>query len=241
MILLITVLSKTFIKDRENFSDASVKRKYGLICSLWGMFLNLVLFGAKLAAGAVSGSVAVTADAVHNLTDYLSSVISFLSFLLFGSVPAKKKHKKNIPGENIAGFIIGFILAVTGIRLGEASVHKIINPGEVHFSYISVIILSFSVLVKLYMAYYNGSYGKKLSSPPLKAASADCFCDSLSTVVALGAVMLEQAFSVKADGWGGLLVSLFIFAAGCKSAFDSIKPVLPYKKARKKNLSETVF
>lgn len=241
VILLITVLSKIFIKDRDNFSDVSVKRQYGLICSIWGVFLNFLLFGAKLTAGAITGSLAVTADAVHNLTDSLSSVIAFLSFLFTGSVSFGKKIKKNFSPEHIAGFIIGTVLAVTGIRLGEISFNKILNPESLNFSYISVAILILSVIVKLYMAYYNLNFGKKLSSPALKAAAADCFCDSFSTVVSLGAVFLEKVFSLKADGYGGLLVSLFIVFAGCKAAFDSVKPFLPHKNKKEKNASDAVI
>lgn len=223
---MIEIISKIFIKDSKNYTSASVRRGYGIICAVCGIVLNLLLFVFKLAASAFSGSVAAAVDAVHNLTDSASSALSLLSFLLSG-----QKKTKNFPLgkgriEYVAGFIIAIVLITAGVQLAKASVMKIITPEPVTFSFASVSLLIISVLTKFYMAHFNFRYSKIFSSAALKASATDCLCDSIATLIAAFSAIAVKFTSLNIDAWGGLVVSLFILFAGCKSAKDTIKMIL---------------
>lgn len=204
--------------DSENFSDEKVRKCYGIICSAAGIALNLLLFFVKLFAGAVSGSAAVTVDAVHNLTDMGSSVVTLVSFLL----PEKGKRIK----ENLVGCIIGTALIVTGFRLALMSVEKIMMPERLEFSFLTVFLLIFSVGVKFCMAHFYNKYGSATESPALKASAADCMCDSLATAVSLTAVTVSCFTDMNADGWCGLGVSLFILFTGGRTAVKCIAELI---------------
>lgn len=223
---MIKLFAKLFIKDRENISSPNVRKSYGIICSVCGILLNLMLFFFKMAAGTVSGSVAVTVDAVHNLTDSASSIVTLISFLLSGQKKTKKFPMGKGRIEYVAGFIIAMVLVTAGIELAKASVLKIITPEPVTFSFFSVSLLIISVLTKFYMAHYGFFYSKKISSAALKAAATDCFCDSFATLIAAFAVISVKFTSLNIDAWGGLTVSLFIFYSGIKALKDTVKMII---------------
>lgn len=223
---MIEIISKIFIKDSKNYTSASVRRGYGIICAGFGIVLNLLLFVFKLAASAFSGSVAVAVDAIHNLTDSASSALSLLSFLLSGQKKTKKFPQGKGRIEYLAGFIIAVILITAGFRLAKTSAMKIITPEPVTFSYVSVLLLIISVLTKFYMAHFNFKYSRIFSSAALKASATDCLCDSIATLIATFAVIAVKFTSLNIDAWGGLVVSLFILFAGCKAAKDTIKLIL---------------
>ena len=177
------------------------------------------MFILKLTAGILSGSVAATADAVHNLTDSAASVATFLSFALSGKADSPRAAKT----ECIAGFFIAFMLIFTGITLAEGSAEKIITPEPVTFSALSFALLIFSVFVKLYMARFNLHTGRKTGSVALKAAATDCICDSASTLIAAGALAGAKFTVFNLDAWGGLAVSAFILIAGIKSFAETAR------------------
>ena len=219
---MIKYLCSFFVRDCENYSDADTVKCYGILCSLMGIALNLGLFFIKLFAGRISGSAAVAADAVHNLTDTGSSVVTLISFLMCGKNKAVR--------ENTAGFFIGSVLFVTGIELAVMSVRKIFSPDKIEFSFLTVTLLLVSVAVKIFMASVNRKYSRKTMSVALKAASADCFCDSLATLVAAAAVTASALTDINIDAWGGLAVSLFILFAGGKTTICSAIQLFSHKK-----------
>lgn len=225
---MICFLAAVLIKDYENYDLPSVRRGYGLICASAGIMLNLVLFFVKLFAGSISGSVAVTVDAFHNLTDMCSSFVTLVSFLL----PEKNKNIK----ENIVGSVIGIVLIVAGAELACASVEKIISPEAVECSVLSVLLLLLSVTVKFYMAAFNRKIGKKIGSSALKAASLDCLCDSIATAVAAAAVIASKFTDINIDAIGGVFVSLFILFAGCKTVAESVKALISAVKDKIGNI-----
>lgn len=220
---MIKFFAHLFIRDKENFSSPRVRKSYGLICSAAGIFLNFLLFVFKLTAGSISGSVAVTVDAVHNLTDSASSLVTLISFLLSGQKKTKKYPSGKGRIEYIAGFFIALVLVTAGAQLAKASVLKIITPEPVTFSLFSVSLLIISVLTKFYMAHYGFFYSKKISSAALRAAATDCLCDSFATLIAAFAVISVKFTSLNIDAWGGLAVSLFILYAGIKALKDTVK------------------
>ena len=223
---MIEILSHIFIKDNKNYQNPAVRRGYGIICALCGIFLNLIMFIFKFSASTLTGSVASAVDAVHNLTDSASSVVTLLSFLFSGKEKTKKFPWGLGRTEYLAGFTIAVVLIFAGIKLASASITKIITPEPVTFSFLSVILLGISVLTKIYMARFNFRYGNKISSAALKASGIDCLCDSVSTLIAAFAVISANFTTLNIDAWGGLAVSAFILIAGCKAAKDSVHLIL---------------
>lgn len=223
---MIEIISEKFIK-KHNITDSVYSRRvFGTVCSLSGIFLNLLLFAMKLTASIFSGSVAAAVDAVHNLTDSASSCVTLISFIVSG----KRRTKKYPMGlgriEYVAGLTVSFVLVLAGFELAKTSVEKIITPKPVTFSWFSLGMLSASFFVKLYMSFFNKRISRKISSAALSAASTDCLCDSMATLVATVSLILSDFTSFNADAWGGLTVSLFILFAGFKSAKDSVKMIV---------------
>ncbi len=223
---MIKIISCLFIKDSENFNNPSVRRSYGLLCASAGIVLNLLLFFFKLAASTLTGSVAAAVDAIHNLTDSASSVVTLLSFIF-----SDKKKTDRFPSgagriEYVAGFVISIVLLSAGCKLASASVTKIITPEPVTFSLFSVSLLLVSVLTKFYMARFNSFYGEKISSSALRASATDCLCDSFATLIAAFAVIAVKFTAFNIDAWGGLAVSLFILYAGIKAMKDTVCQIL---------------
>ena len=209
---MIHIFLKIFMKNRR----ISYKDKVGISCSICGIILNFFQFAFKMIVSSLSGSVTVATDAVHNLSDMGSSVITLLSFIL----PVKKYDKK---AELTAGIIISVLLFITAIQAAKSSILKIITPEPLVFSLVSVIMLIFSILIKIYMAIYYNHYGKLTDSRALKVAATDCICDSVATIIAAGAIISARFTQWNIDGFGGLAVSAFILIAACKAAKDSVK------------------
>ena len=172
---MIGLLAKIFIKD--NGSPEKARGAYGKLCSFVGICLNVLLFGIKLFAGIISGAISVISDAFNNLTDATSSLISLLGFRL-----SEQKADKDHPFghgrfEYISGFIVSMLIILVGFELGKSSFEKIITPEAVQFSYVAVIILAVSIVIKAYMAFYNFRISKKISSAAMKATATDSLSD----------------------------------------------------------------
>ena len=200
----------------------SYKEKVGIACSICGIILNLFQFAVKLIAGSISGSIAVSADAVHNLSDMGSSVITLLSFVLRSRDPVQSSAK----AECTAGITISVLLFATSVRTAYTSVQKLITPEPLTFSLFTVIMLVFSILLKLYMAGNYYRYGKEINSQALRVTATDCLCDSISTFIATAAITASRFTVFNLDATGGIAVSVFIFVAAVKAATDSVKTVL---------------
>lgn len=214
---MIEIISCFFINKQTDADLHTSRSIYGIVCSAFGIVLNLIMFLLKITAGLLSGSVAATVDAVHNLTDSASSVVTLLSFTLSGRISPRRAEKT----ECIAGFFVGVMLISAGVTLARSSAIKIASPEPVVFSALSLIMLIMSILIKLYMAYFNLRTGIKTESVALKAAATDCFCDSISTIIAAAALVSVKFTDFNLDAWGGLAVSVFILLAGAKSAKEA--------------------
>ena len=223
---MIEIISDFFARKKKIDTPLGMRRVYGMVCSLTGVLLNLIMFILKLIASVLTGSVAAAVDAVHNLTDSASSVVTFLSFVFTDGKRTKKYPMGTGRIEYVAGFVVAIVLITAGFSLAKTSLVKIITPEPVTFSLVSVIMLVFSFLTKLYMAFFNRRISRKISSAALAAASVDCLCDSIATLIAAFAVILVKFTSFNFDAWGGLAVSLFILFAGCKSAKDTVKMIV---------------
>ena len=223
---MIRLLAGIFIKDRENVSDPGVRQAYGVLCGAVGIALNLLLFAGKWLAGILSGSIAVTADAFNNLSDAGSSVITLIGFKLSGQKPDPEHPFGHGRMEYISGLFVSVAILIMAFELVKTSVGKIISPEPVEGSALILLILAASVLVKLYMAYYNRKIGKKISSAAMAATAADSLSDTVSTAAVFLATVLSMIAGWQIDGWCGLLMGIFIFYAGVKAMKETIDPLL---------------
>ncbi len=225
-IIMFGILSRLFIKNGKNYENPEVRRAYGTLSGALGIFLNIILFAGKLTAGIISGSVAIVADALNNLSDAGSSVITLIGFHMAGQKPDKGHPFGHGRIEYISGLIVSMLIILMGFELGKSSVEKIITPTGTEFSIIAVIILAASILVKLYMCFYNRSVGKKISSPAMMATAADSLSDCVATTVVLACTLITKFTGTDLDGICGTAVAIFIFIAGIRAAKDTIDPLL---------------
>lgn len=222
---MVRFFSRFFIK--EGMSKEEERSAWGMVCGLVGIILNLLLFTGKGLAGILSGSLAIVADAMNNLSDAASSIITLVGFSF-----SKRKADPGHPfghgrAEYVSGFIVSCMMIVMAFELGRDSVMKIIHPENVTFSWLIVGILIASILVKFYMAYYNRSVGKKISSVAVEAVARDSFNDTISTLVVLGAtVVIHLTGFTYLDGICGLVVACFIAYQGIGSAKETMDPLL---------------
>lgn len=223
---MLKLLTKIFIKDRENVGDVKVRGAYGTLCGLYGIFLNLLLFAGKYFAGIVSGSVAVTADAFNNLSDAGSSIITLLGFLFAGKKPDLDHPFGHGRIEYLAGLGLSVIIILMGLELGKSSIEKIIAPQTVEAGLLPALILLCSIGVKFYMCLYNRKIGKKINSAAMQATAADSLSDAIATTVVLLSMGINWLFKVNIDGWAGLAVAVFILFAGYSAARDTLSPLL---------------
>lgn len=223
---MLKFLAKLFIKTPREYDDPVTRRAYGVLCGAIGILLNILLFAGKFIAGSLAKSVAVTADAFNNLADAGSSVITMIGFRLAGQKPDKEHPFGHGRFEYIAGLLVSAAIILMGVELLKTSVEKIIAPQAVEFSVLTAVILVFSVAVKIYMAVYNGSLGKKLASPALAAAAKDSLSDSIATAVVLVSSAVGHFLRINIDGWCGAAVAVFVLRAGIMSVRDTLAPLL---------------
>ena len=223
---MIKLLTKLFIKDHENVANAAVRRAYGTMCGLYGIFLNLLLFAGKYFAGVVSGSVAITADAFNNLSDAGSSIITLLGFAIAGKKPDLDHPFGHGRAEYLAGLALSAVIILMGFELAKSSFDKILHPEPINTGLLPALILVCSILVKFYMCLYNRSVGKKIHSAAMQATATDSLSDSVATAVVLLSMGISYFFHVNIDGYAGLLVAVFIVYAGFNAAKDTVSPLL---------------
>lgn len=216
------LLVRLFIKDSENYSDKKVRTAYGVLSSITGIVLNLILAGAKYAAGVISGSISITADAINNLSDAGSSIVSFFGVKISAKPPDKDHPYGHGRVEYISAFIVSFFVLFMGVELLKDSVGKIINPEPVKFSFLSLAILIISILCKLWLGVFNKNLGKKINSAPMMAVMKDSFSDCLATGVAAVSIIVSAFSDINIDGYLGVVVAVFIFIAG----FDILRETL---------------
>ena len=229
---MVSLLSKLFIRDFSNYDDVYVRRKYGILGSTVGIFLNILLFGFKYFAGIVSSSVAVTADAFNNLSDAGSSIITLVGFKFTGLSPDNEHPFGHGRIEYISGLIVSMAIILMGFELFATSVGKIINPEDVDTSTVAFVILFISVIVKIYMAFYNVSIGKKINSAAMKATAIDSLSDSVATSVVFISMLIMKFTGYNIDGYAGAAVAVFILFAGYGAAKDTISPLLGMKPSK---------
>lgn len=224
---LTNLLIKLFVKDSGDLNNPDVRSRCGNMSGTVGIFLNICLFTAKLAAGIFSASVSVIADAFNNLSDAGSSVVTFLGFKL-ASRPADKEHPFGHGRyEYVAGLGISVVILLMGIELIKSSFEKILNPSDqTQITLFSVCILIASVAVKLWMFFFNKKLSKLIKSSALKATSLDSLTDCIATTVVLVGLAISYFTGLNIDGYLGVAVALFIIFTGIHTFKDSLSPLL---------------
>lgn len=220
------ILIKRFIKNYQDVDNATVRNDYGKFSSIMGIIFNVILFTIKLIAGLLSGSVAIVADAVNNLSDASSSIISFIGFKL-ASKPADADHPYGHGRyEHISALLVACLVLAIGIEILKSSIEKIIHPTDINASIITIVILVISILVKLYMMYFNTKTGKLIKSKTLIATAQDSRNDVISTGAVLLSIIISFAFNLNLDGIMGVLVAIFILVSGLMLVKDTLDPIL---------------
>ena len=222
---MIALLSKIFLKP-EGKTEAQLRKGWGILCGGTGVFLNLLLFLGKLLAGLASGSIAVVADAVNNLSDAGSSIVTLLGFQLAEQKPDHDHPFGHGRMEYLSGLLVAMLILLMGFELGQSSVEKILRPAPVASGWAVTATLCAAILVKLYMAFYNRRIGRRIRSTAMEAAALDSLSDCAATAAVLIASLIERYTSLILDGWGGLLVALFILWSGIQAVKTTMDPLL---------------
>ncbi len=222
---MITMLARVFLKP-EGKTEAQVRKGYGVLCGAVGVCLNLLLFLGKLLAGLASGSIAVVADAVNNLSDAGSSAVTLLGFRLAEQKPDHEHPFGHGRMEYLSGLVVAMLILLMGFELAQSSVGKILNPVPAEGGWRVTATLCAAIAVKVYMAFYNRRIGKRIGSTAMEAAALDSLGDCAATSVVLLASLVERYTDLVLDGWGGLLVALFILWSGFQAAKTTMDPLL---------------
>ncbi|MBP1758078.1 MAG: cation-efflux pump [Firmicutes bacterium] len=220
------LLIRLFVKDWTRTEDPSVRRRYGVLAGLVGILCNVLLFGSKLTIGILSRSVSITADAVNNLTDASSNVITLIGFYLARKEPDEKHPFGYARVEYLSGLGVAALILVIGAQLLTNSIEKILHPAPIVFSGALVAVLVLSILVKLWMAAMNRTVGRSISSTTLMAVAADSRNDVITTSAVLVSAVIAQITGLMLDGYIGLLVACFIIYSGIAIGKETISPLL---------------
>ena len=219
-------LVKKFVPDSENLQSAEVRTAYGMLSSIVGILCNALLFLAKLIVGIVINSVSVMADAFNNLSDAASSVISLVGVKI-AARPSDKDHPfGHGRAEYISALLVAFVILEVGLSCIKSSFEKIFSPEAVNFSYISIAILVGSMLVKLWLSFFNRKLAKKTNSSVIRATATDSLNDVMVTGATVASILIFEFFEINLDGYIGIIVAILIFVSGINIIKDTVKPLI---------------
>ena len=220
-------LIRCFIQRPDDVKDAAVRTAYGNLASLVGMACNILLCIGKLLAGTLFGSIAITADALNNLSDASSNVVSLIGFRLAAKAPDAEHPYGHARYEYLAGLVVSATILAIGLSLLKESALKVLHPTPVAFSWLSIGVLAASILVKLWMSGFNRAVGKKINSETLMATAADSRNDVLTTgAVLLSTILCSLTGYGVIDGIMGVGVAAFILWSGWGLVMDTLSPLL---------------
>ena len=223
------LLIKLFIKDKDNVLDVKVREKYGMLSSITGIIVNILLSIFKLVIGVFANSMAIISDGLNNISDAGSSVVTMLGFKM-----SQKKVDADHPWghgrmEYISAFIVDILIILVGFELLQSSIEKIINPELPNVNYITIILLVVAILVKLWLFLFYNKIAKTISSAAIKGNAYDSVSDSVSTFAVLISTLIAKFVGVSIDGYVSLLVSAFILVTGFKAIKEIIDILLGMK------------
>lgn len=219
-------LVRRFVEGYQEAGDPSVRMRYGQFAGIVGIVCNILLCLGKGAIGLIAGSVSIVADALNNLSDAASNIISLLGFKL-ASKPADPEHPYGHGRyEYLSGMAVAVVIVIIGVELIQTSFDKILNPTATEFNAAVAIVLVLSILVKLWMAAFNRTIGRRISSTTLEATAVDSRNDVITTSVVLACAILSSLTGMDLDGWVGIAVGAFIVYSGALLVRDTVNPLL---------------
>ncbi|MBR1642614.1 MAG: cation transporter [Butyrivibrio sp.] len=240
---MISFLARFFIKDHEQVDSPIVRQSYGMLSGAFGIAFNILLVIFKMIAGVLSGSIAVFSDALNNLSDVTSSVVTLVFFKLSGREADEEHPFGHGRLEYVAGLIVSLLIIIMAVELLNGSIMKIIHPEDVEFSFVIVLILVVSIFIKFIMFYSYMQTAKLIDSATIRSAAIDSLSDVLSTSIVLISLIVFEITGKNVDGYAGMIVALFIFKTGIDSAKDTINPLLgePPSKDFLREIERTVL
>ena len=224
--MLTDILIKTFIKDKDNIRDKNVRQKYGYLGGFVGIACNVALSGVKIAIGLMVNSIAITADAVNNLSDAASSIITVIGFKITNK-PADREHPFGHGRiEYISAMVVSFMVILVGFEFLKSSFERVRNPEAVKFDIIPFSVLLISIGVKVWLSRFYKRIGRKIGSKTMEASAADSLSDVITTSVVAMSLLASLWTAFPADGYVGLLVSALIIYSGISLTKDTLNPLL---------------
>ncbi len=224
--MLTDILIKTFIKDKDNIGDRSIRQKYGYLGGFVGIACNVALSGAKIAIGLMINSIAITADAVNNLSDAASSIITVIGFKITNK-PADREHPFGHGRiEYISAMVVSFMVILAGFEFLKSSFDRVRNPEVVKFDIIPFSVLLLSIGVKVWLSRFYKKIGRKIGSKAMEASAADSLSDVTATSVVALSLLASLWTTFPFDGYVGLLVSALIIYSGISLTKDTLNPLL---------------
>ena len=218
------LILRIFVRDHKNTEDPAVRDKCGRVAGAVGIVTNFLLFLMKIIVGTVFHSVSVTADAVNNLTDSGSSVVTLIGFKM-ASKPADEKHPfGHARIEYLSGVIVSFIVIFLGLQLGMSSIEKILTPEENALTPVALVVLVISILAKLWQCLFYRKVGRMIKSESVEAK--DSRNDVIATSVVLLGAVITMLTGVNLDGYMGAAVALFIVFSGVQLTISTADPLL---------------
>ena len=224
--MLTDCLIRRFVPDAEKVNDSRVRGAYGKLAGIAGIVANVLLFVGKLLAGVLSGSVAIIADAFNNLSDAGSSIVTLVGFRLSSAPPDKEHPFGHGRMEYLSALTVAALIMMAGVELATSAVDKILHPAVTEFSWVAIVILIASILVKAWMAYFNRSIGRRIHSEALTASATDSRNDVICTAVVLLSSVFTLITGIVVDGWVGVAVALFVIWSGFSIMRETISPLL---------------
>jgi len=226
------LLARMFIRDHKNVTDPRVRTRYGTMSGVVGIVVNILLCALKLTFGILTGAVSILADAINNLSDSATSIVSLVGFRLSGK-PADREHPFGHGRiEYVAGLIVAIAIIVMGVEIITQAVGKIIEPTETTFTVASMIVLGVCILVKLWLGFFNLNIARTIDSSVARATAKDSFSDCISTAAVLAGVLVGYFTGVDIDAYLGIAVGILVLVGGALTTKDCLSPLLGIKPSK---------
>ena len=239
------LLSRWFVKDYKNATNPAVRTAYGTMVSITGIIVNLILFTAKFVVGTLFGAISIVGDAVNNLSDAGTQIISLLSFRI-AAKPADREHPfGHARIEYVTSMIVSFLVMLVGFELFKSSIGQIFSPERPESSPVAIFVLIGSMLCKLWLGLFNRTIGKRIDSSVMRATAADSLSDVFATAAVLVATVLPMIFTDMTwnpDAYMGVIVAILIIVAGFRILNESKNAILGEAPSEEivKEINETV-
>ncbi|MDR1240427.1 MAG: cation diffusion facilitator family transporter [Oscillospiraceae bacterium] len=219
-------LIERFVAKELDPANVRIRRRCGMLSGVIGIIMNLLMFSGKLTVGIFTSSIAATADAFNNLSDAGSSIVTMVCFKMAGN-PADEEHPFGHGRiEYVSGLIVSVAIIITGLGFIKTSVEKIFTPENIELDIISIIILSASVLIKIWLNFFNRRLSNAIKSAALEATANDSVSDAAATLTVIAGIFFTRFFGLYLDPYAGLVVSIFIIITGSKTLKESIASLM---------------